>query len=279
MDEELKKIEIINKLKTFSKPEKKEFFYKTFKAYPSGYGEGDQFLYVMVPDIRKIAKYYERKISLNFVENFLLNDSYHEVRLLALIILVYKYKSFNKNSKKHSKKFKNDKINIIQEDDNIFKSESFKLKREIFNIYLRNLRYINNWDLVDLSAPYIVGDFLYNYYFKKNDFSYNNILFKIAKSQNLWEARIAIVSTLYFIKNKELETSIQICKILIIHKHDLIHKACGWILREVGKINKQELLKFIYNNYDKISRTTLRYSIEKFSKEERYKLLNFRRTN
>ncbi|MCX8059544.1 MAG: DNA alkylation repair protein [Spirochaetes bacterium] len=254
---------IIEKLKTYSKEEKKLFYYKFFKVYQGGYGYGDYFLGVTVPYIRKVAKEILNKVDVFFIEEELLKDRFHEVRMLALILLVMKY---NKIEKEKNDFLKKNNISEITKKLEIY-------QKEIFNVYFRNLNFINNWDLVDLSAPNIVGNFLYNYYFINKNLEYENILFNLAKSSNLWENRIAIVSTLYFIKKREINLPIKICSILLNHDHDLIHKACGWILREIGKIDKVRLLEFIKNNYNYIHRTCLRYSIEKFEKSERERIL------
>ncbi len=202
-----------------------------FKTGKGEYGEGDVFLGVMVPKTRAITKKYIDLELKNVKE--LLNSDIHEHRLAGLLILIGKYE-------------KGDTKNI-------------------FNFYLNNSFRINNWDLVDVTAPKIVGKYLLN---KPRD-----ILYSLAKSDNLWKKRIAIVSTFAFIKENDFKDSLKISEILLDDKHDLIHKAVGWMLREVGKKNVDELRKFLKKYYKQMPRTMLRYSIEKFPKEERKRLL------
>ena len=168
-----------------------------FKTGKREYGEGDIFLGIKVPVQRKVAKKYT-DLSLKDTQD-LLNSKIHEHRLVALLILIEKYK----------------------------KSEK---KKEIIDIYLKNTKNINNWDLVDLSAPQILGDYLLD--------NNRNILYTLAKSKNLWEKRISIVSTWTFIRENQLDDTLKISEILLTDNHDLIHKAVGWMLREVGKKNQ-----------------------------------------
>jgi len=203
-----------------------QWFFKTGKGQ---YGEGDKFLGIVVPKIRKVAKDYI-ELDLKDVEK-LLKSEWHEFRLTGLIILVYKFE-----------KFKN-------------------LQEKIYTFYLKNTKYINNWDLVDLSAAKIIGAWL----LKKD----REMLYKLAKSNNLWERRIAIVTTHEFIKNMEFEETIKISEILLLDNHDLIHKAVGWMLREMGKRDEKLLKQFLDKNKTIMPRTCLRYAIEKLSDEER----------
>ena len=227
-------IEYIKKdLKLLSNSEKITIYQNFFKTGKGQYGEGDIFIGVTVPNTRKIAKKY-RNISLEVISK-LLDSKIHEERLLGVLILVEKYQ-----------KISDDKI---------------------FLFYKKHNKKINNWDLVDLSADKIVV----NYYYKNKD-KINN-LYKLAKSDNLWERRTSIVSTFYFIKNNNFKPTIDISLLLMNDRHDLIHKAVGWMLREVGKRNKKILLEFLNKNYRKMPRTMLRYSIEKFSEKERQKYL------
>lgn len=207
-------------------------FFKTGKGQ---YAEGDIFIGLTVPQSRIIAAKYKNLI-LATVKT-LLKSKFHEERLIALLILINKF-------------------------DKALEKE----KEEIFNFYISNTKYINNWDLVDLSADKIVGEYLIN---KPKD-----ILFKLAKSKNLWERRIAIVATYNFIKNKKYEDSLKIAEILLLDGHDLIQKAVGWMLREIGKQNKDVLIKFLAKYYKKMGRTTLRYSIERFPQDLRLKYLH-----
>jgi len=198
-----------------------------FKNEKGQYGEGDIFLGVTVPTLRIIVKKYSKDISLKDVQK-LLNSKIHEYRLTALLILVEKYK----------------------ED-----------KELIYNTYIKNFRNINNWDLVDLTAPKIMGDFLKD----KN----RDILYSLAISNDLWEKRISIVATFAFIRDNDFKDTLKISEILLKDEHDLIHKAVGWMLREVGKRNKDLEKEFLDKNYRIMPRTMLRYSIEKFDPKEK----------
>lgn len=205
-----------------------------FKTGKGEYGEGDIFLGLVVPQQRKIAKEFSN-IPLKEIKS-LLKSEFHEYRLIALFILVIQYKRADKD-----------------------KNE--KLKEQIYNFYLSNTNRINNWDLVDLSAPNIVGDFL-----KNRD---KSILYKLVKSGNLWERRIAILATFSFIRDNQFSDSLKISEILLKDKHDLIHKAVGWMLREIGKKDVKVLETFLKRYYKTMPRTMLRYSIEKFPEEKR----------
>lgn len=267
--EEIKKE--IRKFGTKERGEVSKWFFKTGKGE---YGEGDVFLGLTMGEQRNIAKKALLEISdQNFfstVKN-LLHSKEHEFRMVAVLILVLKYKSTDKKSisKKTAKKWSGKKESALT---------SNKLCQKIFDFYLKNTKWINNWDLVDVSASNIVGEYLRNQTFSKNKTSSKNqnsqrkinSLVKLAKSKSLWEKRIAMVSTLAFIKNGSSAEALAIAKILLSDKHDLIHKAVGWMLREVGKnCGEEVLIKFLHQNARKIPRTTLRYAIERFSKEER----------
>ncbi len=201
-----------------------------FKTGKGEYGEGDIFYGIKVPVQRGIAKKH-RELNLPELQE-LLNSPIHEERLTALFILVDQYG---------------------KGDD--------KEKEKIFRLYIKNACKINNWDLVDLSAPKIVGAHLFN-----RD---KSILFKLAVSLNLWEKRIAILSTMYFIKYLHFETTFKIAEILLNDRHDLIHKGVGWMLREVGNKNLKEEEKFLGKYYKQMPRTMLRYAIEKFPENTR----------
>jgi len=205
-----------------------------FKTGRGEYGEGDVFWGITVPVQRKIAKEY-KNLRISGVKK-LLASKIHEQRLTALLVLLEKFK----------------KASEIE-------------KKEIFDLYIKNTRNINNWDLVDLSAPRIVGAHL----FLKD----KKILYKLARSENVWERRIAVLSTLYFVKHGNYEETLTISELLLEDRHDLIRKAVGWMLREVGKKNLQKEKSFLNAHIGKISRTTLRYAVEKFKEEERRKYL------
>ncbi len=206
-----------------------------FKTGKGEYGEGDVFLGIVVPQQRKIAKNYT-EIFLSDLQ-VLLNDKIHEYRLCAILILVAKYKKSGESQRK-----------------------------EIVEFYLKNTNNINNWDLVDLSAHYILGDFL-----SDKD---KNILYDLSKSADLWEKRISIISTFAFIRNNQFKDTLAISEILLEDKHDLIHKAVGWMLREMGKRDQVVEEKFLNKHYKKMPRTMLRYAIEKFEENKRKSYLN-----
>ena len=217
-------------LKEISNPRQAKILQRFFKTGKGEYGEGDIFLGVKVPDQRKIANKFS-ELSLKDLEK-LLSSKIHEYRMSALFILIKQYEKANEQEKK-----------------------------KIFDFYLKNTKNINNWDLVDLSAPKIVGDFLLD---KPKD-----VLYKLAKSNNLWERRIAIVSTVVFIRNNKFKDTLKISKTLLLDKHDLIHKAVGWMLREVGKRNQKVEEKFLKKHYSKMPRVMLRYAIERFEEKKR----------
>jgi 3-methyladenine DNA glycosylase AlkD len=239
MNNELEKV-----LKEKANPEKAKLLQRFFKTGKGEYGEGDIFYGIIVPVQRKIAKEFLH-IAINDISE-LLDSKIHEKRMIGLFILIDKY---NKACKE--------------------KNEN--LKKDIFEFYLANASKsnINNWDLVDLSAPNIVG----NYLLDKN----HEILFKLAKSKNLWEKRISVLATFAFIRQNEFKDSLKISEILLSDSHDLIHKAVGWMLREIGKRNLKVLEEFLKKHYKKMPRTMLRYAIEKFSESERKKWLNGKR--
>jgi 3-methyladenine DNA glycosylase AlkD len=206
-----------------------------FKTGKGEYGEGDLFLGVRTPDVRKLVNKYKKDITLKQTLYFL-KSKIHNYRFFALEILKYKYEKGNE-----------------------------KTKTRIVDIYLDNVEYINNWDLVDISAPHILGDYLLD---KDRD-----ILFELAHNEDLWSKRISILSTFAFIRNNQYEDFLKIADILIDHKHDLIHKALGWMLREVWKRDSDIAEKYIKDNYEKLPRTTLRYAIEKMDESKRQKYL------
>jgi len=196
-----------------------------FKAIPGGYSEGDKFLGVRVPQTRQVAKQF-RDLNLDETE-LLLQNEFHEVRLTALHILADKFKKGDASD-----------------------------KSDIFELYKSNLGTINNWDLVDTSAPYIPGPYLFD-----KDRSW---LYELANSNDLWRQRIAIISTFYFIRQDDYGETLLISEKLLNHSHDLIHKAVGWMLREVGNRDRQAEEEFLREHYQNMPRTMLRYAIEKF---------------
>ena len=221
---------ITNELQALSDAEKQEIFPKFFKAGKGEYGEGDRFLGVTIPNIRAIAKLH-KDISMEEIQD-LIQSEWHEVRLCALIIMVEKSKK---------------------------KDEA--LRKELFNLYLSQTERINNWDLVDLSCRFIIGEYLLD---KSRD-----ILYQLAQSPLLWDNRIAIVSTYAFIRKGQLEDTYALSDLMMQHPHDLMHKAIGWMLREAGKRDSNRLYDYVMNHRAEMPRTMLRYAIEKFSPEER----------
>jgi len=205
-----------------------------FKTGQGEYGEGDRFLGIPVPLQRKIALKF-RELPLDDIAA-LLESPIHEHRFAALEILVAQYERAAERD-----------------------------SERIVRFYLGNAKRVNNWDLVDTSAPYILGQHLKN---RPRD-----VLDKLAASTNIWERRIAIVSTLMLIKHGEIEDTFRIAQQLLGDEHDLIHKAVGWALREAGKVSPQQLIDFLHTHYDALPRTTLRYAIERFAPEERMRLL------
>ena len=218
-------------LTALANPEKASQLQRFFKTAKGEYAEGDIFLGITVPQIRIIAKKYTDLTYKEIQQS--LNSKFHEERLAALLILVRKFK----------------------------KTKDQKEKQFIYNFYLKNTRGINNWDLVDLSAPNIVGEFL----FDKD----KSILRQLAISKNIWERRIAVLATFPLIKKRKFGESLALSQILINDPHDLIHKAVGWMLREVGKKDINVLETFLKDKYNQMPRTMLRYAIEKFPEEKR----------
>lgn len=219
--------EVKKELRNFVVEGKAPILQRFFKTGKGEYGEGDIFIGVVVPNVRKVAKKF-KDIDINELLK-LLSSKIHEERLCALFILVLKFE--------HAK--------------------TENEKKSLCDVYLLNNKYINNWDLVDLSAYKILGVYLLD---KPRD-----ILYRLAVSDNLWEKRISIISTFAFIKNKETKDTLKIAKLLLEDEHDLIHKAVGWMLRELGKRASLDAeIKFL-RAYNKIMpRTMLRYAIEKF---------------
>jgi len=230
--------------------EKAFFFQKFFKTKPGQYGYGDKFLGVTVPKIRLVAK-LNKGMNLEEIES-LLHSPWHEERLLALLILTYKFESLESKTKNETK-------NKIQNQN--------CSQKEILDFYLQNTKWVNNWDLVDSSAHKIVGNWLV-----KNPQDID-LLKKLANSKNMWEQRISVIATFSFIKKGDIETSLRQCKILISHQHDLMHKAVGWVLRDCWKKDPEKIEDFLIQNYKFISRTTLRYAIEKMPEKQRKQFL------
>jgi 3-methyladenine DNA glycosylase AlkD len=229
--------QLINELKSQEDKERAQHSQRFFKTGKGEYGEGDVFIGLTMPVIRNITKKYV-DTSFNDLQT-LLNSKIHEYRMAAIIILVNKYR-----------KAKRDK---------------FK-QRQIYEFYIKNTHRINNWDLIDLSAPNIIGDF--------SSIEGTEMLKFMARSKSIWERRIAMLSTFAFIKKRQYGETLAIADMLMKDEHDLIHKAVGWGLREVGKKNKEVLEIFLKDRYKQMPRTMLRYAIEKFPEEKRKAYLN-----
>lgn len=203
---------------------------KFFKTAKGEYGEGDKFLGLRVPDVRKIAKKF-KDLDLLKVQQ-LIESKWHEERMCGLYILIHQYK-------------KNPDV--------------------IYKCYLKNFKYINNWDLVDTTCHKIIGPQLIN--------ADRKILFKWAKSKDLWTKRISMMTTYYFIQNNDYKDTLKLAKVLLKDEHDLIHKVVGWMLREIGKRDKKTEDKFLKTHYKEMPRTMLRYAIEKYPEVQRQKIL------
>lgn len=222
--------DVIRELKQGGDAEHARLLQRFFKTGPGEYGEGDRFLGLRVPAVRQIAR---RHANLSSDElSVLLAEAWHEARLAALLILVEQFKRGDEAS-----------------------------RRSIYRFYLAHTRHINNWDLVDLSAPPIVGGWLLE--------RSRSPLHKLARANSLWERRIAILATLNFIRYDEFDDTLAIAARLLSDREDLIHKATGWMLREVGKRDQQRLEQFLREHYAQLPRTTLRYAIERFPEKLR----------
>ena len=226
--------EIRKALKEFEDKKKARELQRFFKTGPGEYGEGDIFLGIKVPVLRKIAKKY-KDLKLPEIEK-LLHSPIHEERFLSLVVLTQAYARSND-----------------------------KEKKKLYEFYLKNAQSINNWDLVDTSAEHIIGAFL-----KEKS---KKPLYSLAKSRSLWERRIAIIATFTFIKQNDFKETLKIAKMLLEDQEDLIHKAVGWMLREIGKRDLQTEEIFLEEHYNKMPRVMLRYAIEKFPEAKRKKYL------
>jgi 3-methyladenine DNA glycosylase AlkD len=223
-----------SKLRTMADPEKAKALQRFFKTGPGEYGEGDVFLGIQVPALRKLAK--ENPDLDEVALQVLLRSSIHEERMLSLLILIQQY---------------------VRGTD--------QEREKLYGFYLANTAFINNWDLVDVSAEHVVGHFLMK--------GSKRLLYQLAKSSSLWERRIAILATFHFIKQHEFSDTLKIAAILLSDKEDLIQKAMGWMLREVGKRDLEVEEHFLRERYQKMPRTMLRYAIERFPAEKRNKYL------
>ncbi len=231
--------EINDDLQQAAVPGKTKDLQRFFKTGKGEYGEGDIFIGVTVPAQRKIARRYYKSVPLDTLIA-LLQDPRHECRLTALFMLRLCYE----------------------------KEKAAGEREKLVQIYLSNLDYVNNWDLVDSSAPYILGHYLYD---KSAD-----LLFELAATEDLWRQRVAVLATAYFIRQGRYEETLALAELLLEHPHDLIHKAVGWMLREVGNRDLASELQFLKKHHQRMPRTMLRYAIEKFEPALRKKILEGR---
>lgn len=224
--------QIFLELQALTDPKKAEFLPKFFKVGLGQYGEGDVFMGVTVPQQRKIAAKYWKEVSMEALTQ-LIHSQYHEARLTALFMLVEKFE----------------------------KAKNETDKQDWMEFYLKHRSGVNSWDLVDSSAPKILGA----WFFDKE----RSLLYDFATSGNLWEKRMAMISTFYFIRKMDFEDTFKIAEILLRDSHDLIHKVVGWMIREVGNRNKDIAFSFLKKHYKTMPRTMLRYAIEKYDPAER----------
>lgn len=230
--------QVVKEIKALSNRGRAHDLQKFFQTAPGQYGEGDIFLGLTVPQVRTVAKEY-KAISPDEID-LLVRSKFHEVRLCGLVILTLQYKA----------------------------AKERKTRKKLFDLYMKAMTdgYINNWDLVDVTAP-IIGEYLID-----SDNPYV-LLYKLAKSKSLWQRRVSMVFTFAFIRSGDIEPTFEMAEKLLHDKHDLIHKAVGWALREAGKLNGIALRNFLAAHSHEMPRTMLRYSIEKFSERERKKWL------
>ena len=230
--------QVVKEIQALSNRGRAHDLQKFFQTAPGQYGECDIFLGLTVPQVRTVAKEY-KAISLDEID-VLVRSKFHEVRLCGLVILTLQYKA----------------------------AKERKIKKKLFDLYMKAMTdgYINNWDLVDVTAP-IIGEYLID-----SDDPYV-LLYKLAKSKSLWQRRVSMVFTFAFIRSGDIEPTFEMAEKLLHDKHDLIHKAVGWALREAGKLNGIALRNFLATHSHEMPRTMLRYSIEKFSERERKKWL------
>lgn len=226
--------DIQGELEKLGRPEDAKILQRFFKTGPGQYGEGDRFRGIKVPVLRKLVKKY-RGITLSEAEK-LLSSVWHEDRMLALLLLI-----------------------------DLYRRGEAAVRQRIYTLYLNNTRFINNWDLVDVTAQHIVGDYL--------SLRSKEPLCCLARSEMLWERRIAILATFHYIRQGRFDETLQLAEMLLRDEHELIHKAVGWLLREVGKRNRGAEERFLKKHYKEMPRTMLRYAIERFPEARRKKYL------
>lgn len=225
------------RLRELGDPDDAAFLQRFFRTGPGEYGAGDKFHGIRVPVTRQVAREF-RNLSLDDTIA-LLHDPYHEARLLAVILL-----------------------------GDAYKRGTSETRDTIFRLYVDNAAHVNNWDLVDSSAPHIVGEHLAT--------RPRTLLDKLSKSKSLWERRIAIIATQSFIRKGQFDDTLRLAKILLRDEHDLIHKAVGWMLREVGKRDRAPLVAFLERHAHEMPRTMLRYAIEQMTPAERKRFMDAR---
>ena len=230
----MKAEDVRKRLKKLGTRERADVSQRFFKTGPGQYGEGDVFLGVRVPELRRLAKEFKDLASREI--QGLLRSEVHEERLVALLILVRNYPKADQQAQKR-----------------------------IYGLYMGHLRFVNNWDIVDVSAEHVVGAFL-----RDKD---KSPLYRLARSKDLWERRVSVLATFHYIKRNEFSETLKIAKMLLSDEEDLIHKAVGWMLREVGKRVPADEEKFLKAHYGRMPRTMLRYAIERFPEPKRQRYL------
>lgn len=231
--------ELRKQLRKYANKKRAEASARFFKTGKGEYGEGDVFIGVAMPDIRAVAKAH-RDASMQTVKT-LLRSEIHEERMLALLIWTYQYEKVDSNT-----------------------------REQIYQTYLKNRKYVNNWDLIDVTVPRTIGRHIVDGHVDQA------VLDTLAHSKSLWDRRIAILATAAFIQRDTFTPTLRIARVLLKDEHDLIHKAVGWMLREVGKRDRTVLERFLRDHYDELHRTTLRYAIERFPEKLRKKYLSGR---
>jgi 3-methyladenine DNA glycosylase AlkD len=219
-------------MREMASPERAAGALRFFKTEPGEYGEGDQFIGLTVPQVRELVRQSDALSEADLLE--CLHSEWHEERLLALLVLVRRFDKARKDK---------------------------AVREHLVGLYLANTRWINNWDLVDTSAPQILGTWLLTHD--------RSVLMKLAASKSLWEQRISVLATQAFIRAGLFEDTLLLCQRFLSHPHDLIHKACGWMLREIGNRNLAVLRAFLDRHVRQMPRTMLRYAIEKLPESER----------
>lgn len=240
--------DVIETLSSMRNESQREILCRFFKTGKGDYGEGDCFLGLKVPQTRSVVKEARGKVALSEIEKLLYSE-WHEVRLCGFLLIVEEMKAALPKRREP----------LTAKADR---------RRELAEFFLKHARRANNWDLVDLSCEYILGWWML-YPLTDGTMPRRDVLDRLAESSNLWEQRIAIVTTLEFIRAGQFDDTLRIARKLLPHKHDLIHKAVGWALREMGKRDIDLLRKFLEENHRGMSRTTLRYAIERMDAQER----------